>query len=78
MLVPLFFNIFMCNLFFRAAKIDFASYTDDNIPLVSGDRLLDFLDYLGKASAKRFVCFSNNQMRQILKSVIYPRVLLLP
>ena len=68
----------MCNLFFRAAKIDFASYTDHNTPIVSGDRLDDFLDSLGKASSKRFGYFSNNQMRQILISVICLRVLLLP
>ena len=44
----------MCDLFFIVNEIDFASYTDDNTPFVSGDRLKDVLDSLENASLKFF------------------------
>ena len=53
----------MCDLFFIVDEIGFASYADDNTPLVSGDRLDNVLDSLEKASSKLFDWFSNNQMK---------------
>ena len=43
--------------------MDSASYTDDNTPFVSGDRLDDVLVSLKNTSLKLFDCFSNNQMK---------------
>ena len=53
----------MCDLFFIVDEIGFASYADDNTPLVSGDRLDNVLESLEKASPKLFDWFSNNQMK---------------
>ena len=53
----------MCDLFFIVDEIGFASYADDNTPLVSGDRLDNVLDSLEKPSSKLFDWFSNNQMK---------------
>ena len=53
----------MFDLFFIVNEIDFSSYTDDNTPFVSNDRLNDVLDSLEKASSKLFDLFSNNQMK---------------
>ena len=53
----------MCDLFFIVDEIGFASYADDNTPLVSGDRLDNVLESLKKASSKLFDWFSNNQMK---------------
>ena len=53
----------MCDLFFIVDEIGFASYADDNTPLVSGDRLDNVLDSLEKASSKLLDWFSNNQMK---------------
>ena len=60
---PLLFNIFMCDLFFIVKEIDFASYADDNIPFVSGDRLDDVLDSLENAGLKLFDWFYDNQTK---------------
>ena len=53
----------MCDLFFIVDEIGFASYADDNTPLVSGDRLDNVLESLEKTSSKLFDWFSNNQMK---------------
>ena len=53
----------MCDLFFIVDEIGFASYADDNTPLVSGDRLDNVLESLEKASSKLFDWFSSNQMK---------------
>ena len=53
----------MCDLFFKVNEIDFASYADDNTPLVSDDRLDDVLVSLKNASLKLFNWFSNHQMK---------------
>ena len=41
-LVPLLFNIDVCDLFFRDYKCDIASYADDNIPYTS-EKSLNFV-----------------------------------
>ena len=53
----------MCDLFFIVKEIDFASYADDNIPFVSGDRLDDVLDSLENTGLKLFDWFYDNQMK---------------
>ena len=49
----------MYDLFFTVNENDFASYPDDNTPLLSGDRLDDVLDSLENASFKLSDWFSD-------------------
>ena len=60
---PLLFNIFMFDLFCIVFEIDFTSYTDDNTPFVSNDRLDDVLDSVKNVSVKLFDWFPNSQMK---------------
>ena len=53
----------MYDLFFTVNETDFASYADDNTPLLSGDRLDDVLDSLENASLKLSDWFSGKQMK---------------
>ena len=53
----------MYDLFFTVNETDFASYADDNTPLLSGDRLDDVLDSLDNASLKLSDWFSDKQMK---------------
>ena len=46
--------------FFNFNEIGFASYADDNMPFVSGERLDAVLDSQQYASLKVFDWFSNN------------------
>ena len=57
---------FLCSLLglsFIVNEIDFASYADDNAPIVSDSRLNYVLNSLEKASSKLSDSFTNNQIR---------------
>ena len=43
---PLFFNIFLCDLFFFTNGIDIATYADDNTPYVSENRPCKVIEQL--------------------------------
>ena len=60
---PLLFNIFMCELFIILEEIYFASYADDNMPLVFEATPENVASSLESCSASLFECFSNNQMK---------------
>ena len=60
---PLFFNIFMCDLFLIVNDVDFANYADDNTPFASGNTPVEVLECLDNASVKLFEWFSNNQVK---------------
>ena len=60
---PLSFNIFLCDLFWKMCKIDFASYADDNKPYVSGDNIDDVIKSLEYDSINLFKWFLYNQMK---------------
>ena len=64
---PLLFHVFMCDLFFTADEIDFASYADDNT-----------LFLLKKHHQSFLTGFLTIKWIPILISVIYSWVLLLP
>ena len=57
---PLLFNIFICGLFSSMNKVDFASYTDDNTPYVTGNGVEEALKSLKEASDELFYWFADN------------------
>ena len=64
---PLLFNILLRNLRFSVKEADFASYTDDNMPYVTGYRTEDVLNVnsFENDSIKQFKWFTDNQMKAI-------------
>ena len=62
-LAPLFFNIFLCDLFFIINDLDFASYADNNTPFFVGSDLDEVIFKLQCASKTPFQWFAGNQMK---------------
>ena len=60
---PLFFNIFLCDLFFIMNETDFASYADDNTTYVVGNNIEDVIIKLQNASFTLFQWFYDNEMK---------------
>ena len=61
-LVPLYFSIFLCDLFFIMNDEDFASYADDNTPFSVGNDFDEVIFELQSASKSLFQLFAENQM----------------
>ena len=60
---PLFFNIFLCDLFYMMNYIDFASYADDNTTYASADTIDEVIKRVETATVKLFKWFEDNQMK---------------
>ena len=60
---PLYFNIFLCDLFFIMNETDFASYADDNTPYRTANTIDKVIQSLEYDSMMLFKQFSNNQMK---------------
>ena len=60
---PLFFNIYLFDLFLLACNIDVASYADDATLYVTGDNLESVKKQLDQAGKLLFEWFSDNQMK---------------
>ena len=53
-LVPLLFNIYVCDSFSMLSNIDFASYVDENTPYVAKDDIKEAIESLGHANVELF------------------------
>ena len=62
-LVPLFFNIFLCDLFFIMNETDFVSYANDNMPYRTANTIDEVIQSLEYDSMMLFQCLSDNQMK---------------
>ena len=62
-LIPLLFNIFLCNLFFIMNDVEIASYADDNTPFFVGGNVNDVILKLQNASKALFKWFNDNEMK---------------
>ena len=60
---PLFFNIFLCDLFLIMENIDIASYADDNTPYTTGNLIQEVIQKLENAAKTLFQWFRDNQMK---------------
>ena len=60
---PLFFIIFLCDLFLIMDDIDFTSYADDNTPYAIGNHMEDVIFILQNSSKILFQWFVDNQMK---------------
>ena len=63
LLGPLFFNIFLADLFFVLNDVDIASYADNNTPHVIADNINSVITSLEKASKALFPWFENNLLK---------------
>ena len=61
-LVPLLFNIFLCDLFFIMNETDFASYADDNTSYRTANTIDEVIQPLEHDSMMLLKWFSDNQM----------------
>ena len=68
---PLFFNIFLADLFFVLNVVDIASYADNNTPYVIADDSNGVITSLEKASKALFEWLKNNFKKVMLETVIY-------
>ena len=60
---PLFFNVFLCDLFLFIYDIDIASYTDDNTPYTVDKNTEKIIKVLEHASVELLTWFKNNGMK---------------
>ena len=51
---PLFFNIYLCNLFFTIDKVDIGNFADDNTPYVTGDNISSAVKLLEEVACAIF------------------------
>ena len=59
---PLFFNIFLCDIFIIIDTTYFASYADHNTPYVVKNKITDVLHEFETVSKKLFMSFTKNEM----------------
>ena len=57
---PLFFNIFLCDLFLIMKNTDIASYADDNTPYTTGNSIEEVIQKLENAAKTLFQWFRDN------------------
>ena len=62
-LVPLLFNIFLCDLFLEDENNYFANYADNTTPYSVGSATTEVLENLSGTTKKLFTWFANNQMK---------------
>ena len=60
---PLFFNIFLCDLFLIMKNTDIASYADDNTPYTTGNSIEEVIQKLENAAKTLFQWFRDNHMK---------------
>ena len=60
---PLFFNIYLCDLFFIIEKFDIANFADDNTPYVTGDNISSVVKLLEEVACAIFQWFKDNEMK---------------
>ena len=62
-LVPILFNIFICDMFLFLHVTLFIGYSDDNTPFVVRENVPDVISALEEIGQKRLIWFSENQMK---------------
>ena len=62
-LSPLFFNIFLTDLFFIANSMDIANYADDNMPYATANDIDNLIASLEEPSKSLFNWFDNNLVK---------------
>ena len=62
-LVPLLFNVYLCNMFLFCKGIDFSSYAGDNTPYCIGKTPEEVISQLEKCSISIFEWFEKNGMK---------------
>ena len=60
---PLFFNIFLCDMFFLIKDVNIAGYADDNSPYTNGNSIDHVLEIINKASIDLFKWFEINFLK---------------
>ena len=60
---PIFFNIFLSDLFLLIKDVNIASCTDDNTIYQSGNNVDDVINGLQVSTEKRFCWFTGNHMK---------------
>ena len=60
---PLFFNIFICDLFLITDDLEMANYADDTTPYICGKDIPSVIKSLENAAEIVFTWFKNNQMK---------------
>ena len=61
--MPLFFNIFLCDLFLEDENDYFPNNADYTTPHYVGSTTKEVLENLSSITKKLFACFANNQMK---------------
>ena len=62
-LVPLVFNVFLCDVFLFSPNTDLVSYTDDNTPYAMGSSEQEVINESKGAAESRTLWFQNNCMK---------------
>ena len=60
---PILFNIFICDLFPVRNKVNFASYANEIIRHVTGDSVIQVIEFLKEESEELFFWSANNQLK---------------
>ena len=60
---PLFFNIYLCDLFFIIDKFNTANFTDNNTPYCTGDNISSLVKLLEEVACTIFQWYKDNELR---------------